>query len=187
MKRTISTILTVLLYCVLVLVASVSALWFFGTLIFGDIVHYYKGGILRPILFLVYLASVVLPIIKYRRYEKKWVLPTVLSVMLIITPVFINGIIDFAEESMKTFTVERWQDNKWLREYMLDDLETYYPIKGRDEAYIKKLLGEPESTQVAIDGNTIYYYPIGDGWFDPVRYYIKFSDGVVVETGKMHT
>ena len=83
------------------------------------------------------------------------------------------------------FSKEKWDKYESLRIYMLDDLDTNYIWKGADEEYVIKLLGEPFYIKEK-NPRYIEYY-VSSGNLDPIRFYIMFEDGEVVETGKRHT
>ena len=118
-------------------------------------------------------------------YKQKWILPTVLIIVLLITPIFNNGILGYVEDDLRIFSKEKWDKYETLRIYMIDDLETHYITKGMSEEFVINLLGEP--MYVKEDSPRFIEYYISPGYLDPIRFYIMFEDGEVVETGKHHT
>ena len=178
-------VLTVFIYVVLALVTVVGGAYWGCLIFFNDIVNLYHGGILRYIFIFILFAGIALPIIKYRKHQQKWILPTVLCLMMLITPIFNNGILKFVEDDLKIFSKEKWDKYEALRIYMIDDLETHYITKGMSEEFVINLLGEPMN--VKEDSPRFIEYYISPGYLDPIRFYIMFEDGEVVETGKRHT
>ncbi len=182
MKR---KMLTVFMYTALALVTVVGGLYWVNLIFFNDIVNLYHGGVLRYIFLLILFAGIGLPILKYRKYKQKWILPTVLIIILLITPIFNNGILGYVEDDLGMFSKEKWDKYESLRIYMIDDLETHYITKGMSEEFVVNLLGEP--MYVKEDSPRFIEYYISPGYMDPIRFYIMFEDGEVVETGKHHT
>ena len=178
-------LIVILLYILLaIIVCTVGAYWLFA-FAFDDVLNYYYGGILKVFFILIMIAVIVLPIIKYRKHQQKWILPVVLCLMMLITPIFNNGILKFVEDDLRMFSKEKWEQHRNLRIYMLDDLEEYYLYKGKTEESVKDLLGEPD--YVAVENVQRYEYFVNPGYIDPVMFYVQFENGVVVETGKRHT
>lgn len=112
-------------------------------------------------------------------------MPTVLIIVLLITLIFNNGIWGYVEDDLRIFSKEKWDKYEKLRIYMIDDLETHYITKGMSEEFVISLLGEPIYVKEASPRSIEYY--ISPGYLDPIRFYIMFEDGEVVETGKHHT
>ncbi len=182
MKR---KMLTVFLYAVLALLTVVGVAYWVCLIFFNDMVNLYHGGVLRYIFLFILFAGIGLPILKYRKYKQKWILPTVLIIILLITPIFNNGILGYVEDDLRIFSKEKWDKYEPLRIYMIDDLETHYITKGMSEEFVINLLGEP--MYVKEDSPRFIEYYISPGFLDPIRFYIIFEDGEVVETGKHHT
>lgn len=67
---------------------------------------------------------------------------TVLIIVLLITPIFNNGILGYVEDDLRIFSKEKWDKYEKLRIYMIDDLETHYITKGMSEEFVISLLGE---------------------------------------------
>ncbi len=63
----------------------------------------------------------------------------------------------------------------------MSDLETNYVLKGRTPEYVKNLLGEPDF--VSGDNSQYFQYYAGVGFMETIMYYVRFENGVVVETG----
>ncbi len=178
-------LIVILLYILLaIIVCTVGAYWLFA-FAFDDVLNYYYGGILKVFFILIMIAVIVLPIIKYRKRQQKWILPVVLCLMMLIIPIFNNGILKFVEDDLRLFSKEKWEQHRNLRIYMLDDLEEYYLYKGKTEESVKDLLGEPD--YVTVENVQRYEYFVNPGYIDPVMFYVQFENGVVVETGKRHT
>ena len=178
-------LITISLYILLTLIVCATGVYWLFTFTFDDILNYYYGGILKYVFVLIMILGIILPIIKYRKYQQKWILPIVLCLMVLITPIFNNGILKFIEDDLRIYSREKWDQHRKLRIYMLDDLETDYLYKGTTEEHVKCLLGEPDF----ISGETsqCYEYFVNPGFMDPIMFYVHFEDGVVVETGKRHT
>lgn len=178
-------LIVISLYILLaIIVCTVGAYWLFA-FAFDDVLNYYYGGILKVFFILIMIAVIALPIIKYRKHQQKWILPVVLCLMMLITPIFNNGILKFVEDDLRMFSKEKWDKYETLRIYMIDDLETHYITKGMSEEFVINLLGEP--MYVKEDSPRFIEYYISPGYLDPIRFYIMFEDGEVVETGKHHT
>ena len=75
-------------------------------LFFDDILNYYYGGILKYVFILIMILGIILPIIKYRKYQQKWILPIVLCLMVLITLIFNNGILKFIEDDLRIVLVK---------------------------------------------------------------------------------
>lgn len=178
-------VLTVFMYVVLALVTVVGGAYWVCLIFFNDMVNLYHGGILRYIFLFILFAGIGLPILKYKKYKQKWILPTVLIIVLLITPIFNNGILGYVEDDLRIFSKEKWDKYETLRIHMIDDLETHYIKKGMSEEFVINLLGEP--IYVKEDSPRFIEYYISPGYLDPIRFYIMFEDGEVVETGKHHT
>lgn len=178
-------LITLSLYILLSLIVCVTGGYWLFTFAFDDILNYYYGGILKYIFILIMAVFIVLPIIKYRKHQQKWILPAVLCLMVLVTPIFNNGILKFVEDDLRIYSSERWEQHRNLRIYMLEDLETDYLYKGSSEEYVKKLLGEPDL--VTGENGERYEYLVSSGYLDPIMFYVEFENGVVVETGKHHT
>ncbi len=173
------------LYILLALiVCGVGIYWLFA-FAFDDILNYYYGGILKYIFILIMIVGIILPIIKYRKHQQKWILPMVLCLVVLITPIFNNGILKFVEDDLRVYSREKWEQHKNLRTYMLDNLETRYLYKGSTEEYVINLLGEPDF--VSRENSQCYEYYSSPGYVDSIMFYVQFENGLVVETGKRHT
>ncbi len=107
------------LYILLALIVCATGVYWFFTFTFDDIISHYCGGVLRVIFLIIILLGIILPILKYRKYRQKWVLPLVLSFIMLITPIFNNGILKFVEDSLEIYSKDKWEDNEYLRIYML--------------------------------------------------------------------
>lgn len=169
------------LYILLALIACATGVYWLVTFAFDDIINHYCCGILRAIFLIIIILGIILPILKYRKYSQKWILPLVLSFVMLITPIFNNGILKFVEDSLEIYSKDKWEDNEYLRIYMLSDLETNYLLKGRTPEYVKNLLGEPDF--VSGDNSQYFQYYAGVGFMETIMYYVRFENGVVVETG----
>ena len=181
MKKKITVIS---LYILLAIIVGVVGIYWLFTFTFDDILNYYYGGILKLIFILIMVAGIVLPIIKYRKHQQKWVLPAVLCLIVLLTPIFNNGILKFVEDDIRIYSREKWERHRNLRIYMFDDLnERIY--KGVTEERVKDLLGEPDF--VAGENSQRYEYFANPGYMDPIMIYIEFEDGLVVEFGKYHS
>ena len=185
MKEKMITLCLFLLYTTLALVVCAVGLYWFMVFTLNDIVNYYCGGILRFVFLLIILIGITLPILKYRKHGQKWVLPTVLIIILLLTPIFNNGILKIAEDDLRIFSREKWEQNEHLRIYMLDDLETHYLHKATTVEHVIELLGEPDF--VSGDNSQRYEYFAGSGFMDSIMFYVQFENGFVVETGKLYT
>ena len=109
----------------------------------------------------------------------------VLTLVLLIVPIFNDGLIKRVEDDLSIFSKEKWDKYESLRIYMLDDLDTNYILKGADEEYAIKLLGEP--FYIKEENPRYIEYYVSSGNLDPIRFYIMFEDGKVIKTGKHHT
>ena len=177
-------LITISLYILLALIVCAIGFYWLFTFAFDDILNYY-GGILKLIFILIMVAGIVLPIIKYRKHQQKLILPVVLCLMVLITPIFNNGILKLVEDDLRIYSKEKWEKHRNLRIYMLDNLETHYLYKGKTEEAVKKLLGEPD--YVTGENAQRYEYFVNPGYIDPIIFYVEFENGVVVETGKYHS
>ncbi len=173
-------VILIFLYVLLALMVCVSGIYWIFTFTFNDVVVHYYGGILKLVFLLTISTGIALPIIKYRKHKQKWVLPMVLILIMLVTPVFNNGILKFAEDHLKIYSRSNWNNNRYLRIYMIDDLETQYVLKGKSEEYVKELLGEPDF--VSKEKLKCFEYVAGNDFMDVVMYHIYFEDGFVVET-----
>lgn len=178
-------LITISLYLLLTLIVCATGVYWLFTFAFDDILNYYYGGILKYIFILIMILVIILPIIKYRKHQQKRILPAVLCLMVLITPIFNNGILKFVEDDLRLYSCEKWTRHEKLRIYMLDDLETHYIYKGQKYEYVKNLLGEPDF--ISGESSQRYEYFVNPGFMDPIMFYVQFEDGVVVETGKRHT
>ena len=151
----------------------------------GSIITDYCSGILIYIFSVIWVISLGLPILKRKKFKKKWILPMVLTLVLLIVPIFNDGLIKRVEDDLSIFSKEKWDKYESLRIYMLDDLDTNYIWKGADEEYVIKLLGEP--FYIKEENPRYIEYYVSSGNLDPIRFYIMFEDGKVIETGKHHT
>lgn len=177
-------LIVISLYILLaIIVCTVGAYWLFA-FAFDDVLNYYYGGILKVMFILIIIAVIVLPIIKYRKHQQKWILPIVLCLMMLITPVFNNGILKFIEDDLRIYSKEKWERHKNLRIYMFDDLDKRI-YKGRSEEDVKYLLGEPDFVEG--ENSQRYEYFVNPGYIDPVMFYVEFEDGLVVEFGKYYS
>lgn len=178
-------LITISLYILLAIIVCFVGIYLLFTFAFDDILNYYYGGVLKYIFILIMVMFIVLPIIKYRKHQKKWVLPTVLCLMVLITPIFNNGILKFVEDDLRMFSEGKWEQHRNLRIYMLDNIETRYLYEGKTEESVKDLLGEPD--YVTGENAQRYEYFVNPGYIDPIIFYVEFENGVVVETGKYHS
>ena len=120
-----------------------------------------------------------------KKMKRLWMLPLFLIVSTIITTTVNCAVLYCASDYMSVYTKEKWDKYETLRFYMIDDLETHYIKKGMTEEFVINLLGEP--MYVKEDSPRFIEYYISPGYLDPIRFYIMFEDGEVVETGKHHT
>ena len=122
-------VVLIFMYIVLtVVVGFVGAYWLI-LFAFDDIINYYCYGILRYVFLLIILAGIILPILKYKKYKQKWILPMVLIIIILITHVFNSGILKFVKDNLEIYSQEKWENNEYLRIYMINDLETNYVIR----------------------------------------------------------
>lgn len=173
-------LITISLYMLLALIVCINGVYWFLAFVVNDILNYYYGGILKFIFIFTIAVAIMLPIIKYRKHHQKWILPMVLSLMVVITLIFNNGLLRFVEDDLRDFSQEKWERHKELRIYMLNDLELHHLYKGQKEEDVKRLLGEP----VFISGEKSqrYVYGISPGFLDPIMFYVEFENGVLAET-----
>ena len=178
-------IITIFLYILLALIVSATGAYWHFVFNLDDILNYYNNGILKFIFSLIMLAVIVLPIVKYRNYKQKWILPIVLCLIVLVATIFNNGILKLIEDDLRIYSRGKWERYEELRIYMLDDLETHYIYKGQKDEYVKSLLGEPDLESG--DNSQRYEYFVSPGFMDSVMFYVQFENGEVVETGKRHT
>ena len=183
MKRTISTILTVLLYCVLVLVASVMWIIWLLFIMWNDILRYYSNGFLEVVYGVIAILGIVLPIVIFAKNKKRWILPAVLSISMVFSFFVCCKINDYVEDSFRTFSVEKWGKYEYLRSYMLEDLQNRFTFEGATEESVLELLGEPTFVG-EFDGKKALKYHVAATLIDAIVFYIVIEDGIVVETGK---
>lgn len=173
------------LYILFAIIVCVIGSYWLLAFVFDDVLNYYYDGILKLIFILIMIAAIVLPIIKYRKYQQKYILPIVLCITMLIVSVFNNGILKFVEDDLRIYSREKWEKHRNLRIYMLDNLETHYLYKGKTEDAVKKLLGEPD--YVTGENSQRYEYYVNPGYIDPVMFYVEFENGLFVECGKYHS
>lgn len=176
---------TIALYILLALIVCATGVYWLFTFAFDEILNDYYGGVLKYVFIVIMILGIILPIIKYRKNQKKWILPMVLSLIVLLTPIFNNGILKFVEDDLRIYSREKWDRHKALRIYMLEDLETDYLYKGQTEEYVKYLLGEPDF--ISGEESQRYEYFVSHGYMDSIMFYVEFKDGAVVETGRWHT
>ena len=174
-------VVLIFMYILLTVVAGFVGVYWLSLFVFDDIINHYCYGILRYVFLLIIVAGIILPILKYRKYKQKWILPLVLIIITLVTPVFNNGILKFVQDNLEIYSQEKWENNEYLRIYMINDLETNYVIKGRNQEYVKSLLGEPDL--VSGDNSQYFEYYAGVGFMETIMYYVRFENGIVVETG----
>jgi hypothetical protein len=69
----------------------------------------------------------------------------------------------------KVFTPEKWNNDIWSREYMLDDLYAKYDLIGMHKTDVEKLLGN--NGEVSDD-----HYYVGKGWIGPVILILTYDE-----------
>ena len=183
MKSTISKILTILLYCVLVLVTAGVGLLGFLYFMWNDILRYYGDGILKPVYGLIAVLGIILSIVIFAKNKKRWILPVVLSISIVCSLSVCIGINECVKYSLSSFSVENWGKYKYLRLYMLDDLQNRFTFEGATEESVLELLGEPTFVG-EFDGKKALKYHVATDLIDAIGFYIVIEDGIVVETGK---
>lgn len=183
MKNKIPTILTILLYCVLVLVTAGVGLLGFLYFMWNDILRYYGDGILKPVYGLIAVLGIILPIVIFTKNKKRWILPVVLSISIVCSLSVCIGINECVKYSLSSFSVENWGKYKYLRLYMLDDLQNRFTFEGATEESVLELLGEPTFVRKVGGKKSMEYY-VGSDFIDVIVFYIDFEDGIVVKTGK---
>ena len=103
-------VVLIFMYIVLtVVVGFVGAYWLI-LFAFDDIINYYCYGILRYVFLLIILAGIILPILKYKKYKQKWILPMVLIIIILITHVFNSGILKFVKDNLEIYSQEKWEN-----------------------------------------------------------------------------
>ena len=177
-------IITIIMYMLLVTVGFASMLHNILWFSLDDITNCFYGGILKYMFILIFLSTLIFPVLLRRKFKKKWNLPALMLALLLTVPVFNKGILKIAEDDLRIYSKEKWDKHKDLRIYMIDDLETNYIRKGSREEYVISLLGKPNTIRKG-EKKTIEYY-VNTG-IDPVRFYITFENDAVVETGKYYT
>lgn len=175
-------IITVCMYLLLATIAIIVGFYWTILFAFDDVINKYCGGILKIVFLVIIAAGVILPVLKYRKYEKKWLLPAVLIGVLLLTPIFNNGILGFVKDDLRIYSEEKWNKHKDLRTYMIEDLEINYLYNSSDEEYVIGLLGEPDFVSEENPRRFMYY--VGNDLIDGIYFYIEFEDGKIADTGR---
>ena len=94
--------------------------------------------------------------------KKIILLSTILALVLLAVFVFLYT------NMLKTFSIERWNENVYQRERMLDDFLEKYDLTGMSYDEVMSILGTNE-----FDGNK---YLIGKSYVGPTFFSITFDD-----------
>ncbi len=142
LKVGIGTMLLIIYYLVFAATASVFALiYLLRYLIIAP------SPVINGFIFIALpLALILLPIflqIKMKRSEMKSAFLSFIALSLYIGMYF--GVVFFSQKYYEEFTAAKWQDYRYYRYMMFDDLSRQHDFVGMNISTVVEILGEPET------------------------------------------
>lgn len=142
LKVGIGTMLLIIYYLIFAATASVFALiYLLRYLIIAP------SPVINGFIFIALpLALILLPIflqIKMKRSEMKSAFLSFIALSLYLGMYF--GVVFFSQKYYEEFTAAKWQDYRYYRYMMFDDLSRQYDFVGMNISTVVEILGEPET------------------------------------------
>ena len=184
-KHMMKILVSIFLYSSLILVWIGSIAGLLGFIyLFADLKQL-NNGMLMKIFILIYFCAFVVQVMIFKK-RKSYIKKTLKMLTCTFAAIFINTIVFNAGWIyISEYSREKWENNKELRHYMVDDFEQEYQIMERSEQEVIDLLETPvyvEDRSTEERNIKVLSYYAGRGLIDIYIYDIILENGVIIQT-----